>query len=169
MTSQTALNIILVVAQLVGMLCAEQHSLDPRICEALMAQPNRPVIMVIDDDAMIRLLIQDILDDVQYKVMLAADGATALTAMATVVPDLVTLDLDLPGITGGQVLELMRGQDRLRDVKVVIISSFEIIPPRVQELAQAIIRKPFDIDTLLEIIERLAPPPEPEHRNEQST
>jgi CheY-like chemotaxis protein len=132
-----------------------------------MARPNRPVIMVIDDDAMIRLLIQDILDDVQYKVMLAADGATALTAMATVVPDLVTLDLDLPGITGAQVLELMRGQDRLRDVKVVIISSLEIIPARVQELAQAIIRKPFDIDTLLEIIQRLAPPPESEHRNER--
>jgi CheY-like chemotaxis protein len=83
--------------------------------------------------------------------------------MATVVPDLVTLDLDLPGITGGQVLELMRGQDRLRDVKVVIISSLEIIPARVEELAQAIIRKPFDIDTLLEIIQRLVPPPEPEH------
>ncbi len=74
--------------------------------------------------------------------------------------------LDLPGITGAEVLELMRGQDRLRDVKVVIISSFEIIPARVQELAQAVIRKPFDIDSLLEIIQRLAPPPEHEHRNE---
>ena len=128
--------------------------------------PNRPVIMIIDDDATIRLLIQDILDDVQYKVMLAEDGATALIAMATVVPDLVTLDLDLPGITGAQVLELMRQNDQLREVKVVIISSAEIIPPRVQELAQAIIRKPFDVDTLVEIIQRLVPPPEPPHSKE---
>jgi DNA-binding response OmpR family regulator len=122
--------------------------------------------MIIDDDATIRLLIQDILDDVQYKVMLAEDGATALVAMATVVPDVVTLDLDLPGINGAQVLELMRQNDQLREVKVVIISSAEIVSPRVQELAQAIIRKPFDIDTLIEIIERLAPPPEPPHSKE---
>jgi CheY-like chemotaxis protein len=125
-----------------------------------MAVHNRPVVMVVDDDAVIRILIQDILDDVQYKVMLVADGATALTAMATVVPDVVTLDLDLPGINGAQVLELMRQNERLREVKVVIISSLDIIPPRVKELAQAVIRKPFDIDTLLEIIQRLAPPPE---------
>jgi CheY-like chemotaxis protein len=125
-----------------------------------MAVHNRPVVMVVDDDAVIRILIQDILDDVQYKVMLVADGATALTAMATVVPDVVTLDLDLPGINGAQVLELMRQNERLREVKVVIISSLDIIPPRVKELAQAVIRKPFDIDTLLEIIQQLAPPPE---------
>lgn len=130
-----------------------------------MVHPNRPVILIIDDDLAIRLLIQDILDDVQYKVMLAADGATALTAMATVVPDLVTLDLDLPGITGGQVLELMRQQDTLRDVKVVIISSLEIIPPHVKELSQAVLRKPFDVDALLDIIQRLAPPPGPDLSN----
>jgi CheY-like chemotaxis protein len=124
-----------------------------------MAPINRPVILVVDDDAAIRLLIQDILDDVQYKVILADDGAAALTAMATVLPDVVTLDLDLPGINGVRVLELMRQDEQLQQVKVVIISSLEIVPPRVKELAQAIIRKPFDVDTLLQIIQRLAPPP----------
>jgi CheY-like chemotaxis protein len=133
-----------------------------------MASINRPVIMVVDDDASIRLLIQDILDDVLYKVILANDGATALTAMATIIPDVVTLDLDLPGINGTQVLELMRQNDQLQAVKVVVISSAEIIPPRVQELAQAIIRKPFDIDTLLETIQRLAPPPDPHSSKEAS-
>jgi CheY-like chemotaxis protein len=127
-----------------------------------MAQRNRPVILVVDDDVAIRLLIQDILDDVQYKVILVADGAAALTAMETVVPDLVTLDLDMPGIHGGQVLELIRQHEHLRDVKVVIISSATIIAPRVKELAQAIIQKPFDIDDLLDIIQRLTPPPETE-------
>jgi CheY-like chemotaxis protein len=130
-----------------------------------MAHPNRPVILVVDDNPAIRLLIQDILDDMQYKVMLAADGPTALTAMTTIVPDLVTLDLDLPGITGGQVLELIRQQDSLRDVKVVIVSSTEIIPPQVKELSQAILRKPFDVDVLLDIIQRLAPPPGSEQSN----
>jgi CheY-like chemotaxis protein len=133
-----------------------------------MALINRPVIMVVDDDASIRLLIKDILDDVQYKVLLAEDGATALTAMATVVPDVVTLDLELPGINGAQVLELMRQNDQLREVKVVVISSLEIISPRVKDLAQAIIRKPFDIDSLLETIQRLAPPPEPKGSKEAS-
>ena len=127
-----------------------------------MAQRNRPVILVVDDDLAIRLLIQDILDDVHYKVILVADGSAALTAMETVVPDLVTLDLDMPGIHGGQVLELIRQHEHLRDVKVVIISSATIITPRVKELAQAILQKPFDIDDLLGVIQRLTPPPESE-------
>jgi len=126
-----------------------------------MAHRNRPVILVVDDDVAIRALIEDILDDVQYKVILAADGSAALTAMETVVPDLVTLDLDMPGLHGGQILELIRQQAHLRDVKVVIISSATIIAPRVKELAQAILQKPFDIDELLDVIQRLTPPPEP--------
>ena len=127
-----------------------------------MAQRNRPVILVVDDDVAIRTLIQDILDDVHYKVILVADGSAALTAMETVVPDLVTLDLDMPGIHGGQVLELIRQHEDLRDVKVVIITSATLIAPRVKELAQAVVQKPFDIDDLLEVIQRLTPPPKPE-------
>ena len=127
-----------------------------------MAQRNRPVILVVDDDVVIRTLIQDILDDVHYKVILVADGSAALTAMETVVPDLVTLDLDMPGIHGGQVLELIRQHEDLRDVKVVIITSATLIAPRVKELAQAVVQKPFDIDDLLEVIQRLIPPPKPE-------
>ena len=125
-----------------------------------MAQRNRPVILVVDDDLAIRLLIQDILDDVHYKVILVADGSAALTAMETVVPDLVTLDLDMPGIHGGQVLELIRQHEHLRDVKVVIISA-TTIAPRVKKLAHATLQKPFDIDDLLDIIQRLAPPLQP--------
>jgi len=134
-----------------------------------MAQRNRPVILVVDDDVAIRALIQDILDDVQYKVILAADGSAALTAMETVVPDLVTLDLDMPGIHGGQVLELIRQQEHLRDVKVVIISSATTIAPRVKKMAQAMLQKPFDIDDLLDIIQRLAPPPESERGKERNS
>ena len=131
-----------------------------------MAQRNRPVILVVDDDVAIRSLIQDILDDVHYKVILVADGSAALTAMETVVPDLVTLDLDMPGMHGVQVLELLRQHEHLRDVKVVVISSATLIAPRVKELAQAILQKPFDIDDLLDVIRRLAPPPESERGKE---
>ena len=124
-----------------------------------MPHQNRPVILVVDDDVAIRLFIQDVLDDVHYKVIVVADGSAALAAMETVVPDLVTLDLDMPGLHGGQVLERIRQQEHLRDVKVVIISSATIIAPHVKKLAQAILQKPFDIDDLLDIVQRLTPPP----------
>jgi CheY-like chemotaxis protein len=131
-----------------------------------MAQRNRPVILVVDDDLAIRTLIQDILDDVYYKVILAADGSAALTAMETVVPDLVTLDLDMPGIHGAQILELIRQHEHLHDVNVVVISSAAVVAPRVKKLAQAVLQKPFDIDDLLDIIQRFTPPPEAEHGKE---
>lgn len=125
------------------------------------ASNYRPVILTVEDDPPVRTLLRDIFIDAGYEVMLAEDGATALAAIGTVMPDVVTLDLEMPGLNGLQLLSAVRRRVGPRPLAVVIVSAQEP-SPAVRALAQAVVPKPFDIEDLLAIVARLVPPPERE-------
>src|SRR5215469_16900225 len=104
-----------------------------------MAAPApRPVVLVVEDDPNIRELLRFMLAEAGYEAMAVADGAAALTALETVRPDLVTLDLQLPGIDGAEVLRRMRRTPSLRALPVVIISGRSAIPSRTRRQAQGV-------------------------------
>jgi two-component system, OmpR family, phosphate regulon response regulator PhoB len=121
--------------------------------------PDRVVILVVEDDPLARELLQNVLTDEGYHVMAAATGEQALTTLGTVWPALITLDLDLPGITGDLMLAELRRRDETRAVPVIVVSAKHPIPREVRELAQAVVPKPFDIDELLTVIRDFVPPP----------
>jgi DNA-binding response OmpR family regulator len=128
-------------------------------------QDYHPMILVVEDTEATRELLYDLFTEEGYQVMLAEDGAAAMTALAEVRPDLVTLDLELPGINGTQVLELMRQDEQLQAIAVVIVSGLDPIPERATELARAVIHKPFQLDDLLATVRRFVPPPEDDIEN----
>jgi DNA-binding response OmpR family regulator len=105
-------------------------------------------------------LLQNVLTDEGYDVMAAQTGEQALTTVGTVWPALITLDLDLPGITGDMILAELRRRDETRALPVIIVSAKHPIPRDVRELADAIVPKPFDVDELLNVIRGLVPPPD---------
>jgi two-component system response regulator MprA len=121
-------------------------------------QTHHPVILVVEDTQATRELLYDIFSEEGYDIVLAADGQLALDALADVRPDLVTLDLELPVVDGLQVLEYIRRQPQLRDIAVLIVSGLDAIPARIQQLAQGVVQKPFQIDELLAGVRRLVPP-----------
>ncbi len=126
-----------------------------------MAAPvEHVIILVVEDDPLIRTLLTDVLTDEGYTVVAAETGDQALTAITTVWPRLITLDLDLPGISGELILAELRRRDETRELPVVAVTATEPIPASVRRLAQAIVPKPFDIDKLLTVIRKLVPPPE---------
>lgn len=118
---------------------------------------SKPTIMVVDDDATVRALLCDLLEDAGYHVLAMKSGVNALQALDTFTPALLTLDMEMPGMSGGQVL--MALQQRLGKLApaVIIISAQEILPHFVRYMAQAVIAKPFEIGTLLGVVERLLP------------
>jgi DNA-binding response OmpR family regulator len=121
-------------------------------------EPNHVVILVIEDDPNVRTLLRDIFVEEDYDVLLAASGEKALVTLTTVQPDLITLDLDLPGINGAVVLRQLREQQETERLPVVLVSAKERISSEVKAQAQAIVRKPFDVDDLLAVVRRLLPP-----------
>ena len=120
---------------------------------------DRPAILVVEDDDAIRGALQSLFTDEGYVVRLAANGTTALSALSTQRPDLVTLDLNLPDVSGVEVLRTIRQTVTLQTIKVVIISASLFLPPELQELADAAVAKPFDVAALLAIVAALLLPP----------
>jgi two-component system KDP operon response regulator KdpE len=106
-------------------------------------------ILVVDDEPQIRRALATNLRARGYEVDLAADGEAGLAAAAKSRPDVVVLDLGLPGIDG---LEVVRGLRGWTDVPIVVLSVREAESDKVAALdagADDYVTKPFGMDELL--------------------
>ncbi len=84
-----------------------------------MTETCRRTVLVVEDDDSNRLLISRFLDDSGYGVIEASDGPAALRALANATPDVVVLDLGLPGVDGLNVLRRVR---RDSGVPILVLS-----------------------------------------------
>lgn len=127
----------------------------PRHSGAERGQP-RPVIMVIEDSEEIRDLLGLVLEGEGYQVVAVAEGNGAVELARTLRPQLITLDLALPGKDGWQVLRELREQEATRDTPVLVISAYtrEMEPPLRQRVSR-VIPKPFYITQVVGEVKEL--------------
>lgn len=83
-----------------------------------------PRVLVVDDDPEMRVLLRRVLEGGPFEVTEAEDGETALEKLAEGGIDLVTLDLNLPGMKGTEVLEEIRRRPGSRDLPVVVATGY---------------------------------------------
>lgn len=83
-----------------------------------------PLILVVDDEANFREIISAQLGASGFRVEVAEDGPQALIRIQETKPDLVLLDMKMPGMDGAKFLEELRGNSEIKDTKVVFLSSF---------------------------------------------
>ena len=108
------------------------------------------LILIVDDEESIRLSLKGILDDEGYQVIEAENGADAIDMIRDEVPDLVLLDIWMPGMDGVQALE--RIKNLFPDMTVVMMSGHGTIETAVRATrigAFDFIEKPFSLDKLL--------------------
>ena len=105
-------------------------------------------VLVIEDDGPIAEMLVLLLGDAGYTVSVASTESEALEQARTLEPDLITLDLALPGVRGPNLLRALRADGN--DAPVVVISANpDELAPTDRALAAAVIRKPFDVDEML--------------------
>ena len=115
-----------------------------------MMQEN---VLVVDDHPEIRDLMVKILERRGYRVSTASDGHDALTQFALARPDLVIIDLSMPGLNGYQLCRLIRG---ISSVPVLIMSAQKGVEEKAYEMgADAFVSKPFDMEALWAEIDEL--------------
>lgn len=85
---------------------------------------GQATVLVVDDEKSNRLLLAELLKD-DYKVILAKDGAMALALAARHRPDIVLLDVVMPGLGGHDVLRDLKRRDETRDMPVIFISALD--------------------------------------------
>ena len=104
-------------------------------------------VLVVDDDPLSRRLLAKNLENEGYRASVAPDGMTALAALAEDPPDVVLLDLVMPGIDGLEVLTRIKADDALRHIPVILISGSDDADTVVRCLeigADDFLPKPFD-------------------------
>lgn len=107
---------------------------------------DRVMIGIIDDDEYIGDMLEEILGKQGYGVMRAYSGTEALLLLQQEKPDLILLDLMLPGLSGEEVLP------KIKDIPVIIMSAKGEVHKKVDLLlggAADYVTKPFDVDELL--------------------
>ena len=124
--------------------------------------PDRvPRVLVVDDEAVIRQLIAINLELEGFELHQAVDGLDALDQARAVDPDVVTLDVMMPGLDGWGTAERLKADPATSRARIVLISA----RTRPADLARgeaagadAYVTKPFDPDQVVEVVRRLVAP-----------
>ncbi len=109
----------------------------------------KETILVVDDERLVRWSLQQKLEQWGYHISLAEDGATALARVQLDNPDLITLDVKLPDMTGIEVLSELRSRNV--QVPVIVITAFGLVDDAVKSLklgAYDFIEKPINFEKL---------------------
>lgn len=117
-------------------------------------QQTAKKIMIIDDEPSFRTAIKRALYGKDYEITLAEDGFQAGVKLMQQKPDLITLDLDMPGLNGFEVLTFIRQMPELALLKVIVISGLaedELAKAKANG-ADAVLSKPFENSTLSNVI-----------------
>lgn len=115
-------------------------------------------VLVVDDDREIVDLTATILRDGGYAVQTASNGREALAAARQGRPDLILLDINMPGIDGWESLRLLRLDEETRAIPVAMFSVRFDLKEKMEALkrsADDYIVKPFRYDEMLERVARL--------------
>lgn len=124
------------------------------------ATPVRGKVLIVDDDAAVRLVAVDALEAMGHQVSQASDGFEALAQIAADAPDVIVIDYAMPGMTGAQLAAQVR--DRLPDIRILFVTGYADIESVRATLGadQLILRKPYHFDALVSAVgQALAPSP----------
>lgn len=132
---------------------------DMPVPQELVERGNR--VLIVEDESAMASAIQRVLRPAGYETEVASDGFQAGALLGTFKPAVLTLDLNLPGLPGMDVLRFVRNNDALRDTRILVVSAKAqaALDDALACGADAALAKPFDNGELLDCVNRLC------HRN----
>lgn len=122
-----------------------------------MSRPS-PLVMVVDDFRDGRELVAEILVDAGLRTTEAADGLEALAKAATLLPDLILLDLTLPGVDGWELTRRLKADPATRRIPIIALTAHALQGPLERARAvgcDLVLTKPCAPDELVKQVQQL--------------
>ena len=116
------------------------------------AEKRRRRILAVDDNKQNLVLVEKALTNAHYEVLTAQDGPSALSVIHSAAPDLVLLDVMMPGMSGYEVCQRIRANEATRLLPVVMLTALNDVADRVHGIdagADDFLSKPFNREELL--------------------
>lgn len=118
-------------------------------------EPRKKRILVVDDSEDMRFLLEQLLEDDGYAVILAEDGQEAISQAQQGNPDLILMDMSLPLMNGWEAVAYLRQQGPFRHTPIIAVTAH--VSKSDEERAFAVgcnahVGKPFDVVMLLQCI-----------------
>jgi CheY-like chemotaxis protein len=124
------------------------------------SKAQRPLVLVVDDFTDGRELVAEILGHAGYRTEEAATGPEALSKARELIPDLILLDLSLPGLDGWEITRRLRADEATRGIRIVALTAHATRQPIERARAvgcDAVLTKPCVPDALIEQVAALLP------------
>jgi len=129
----------------------------PAAFEPMVARPDAPVIMVVDDSLTVRKFTSRLLEREGYQVVTAKDGVDALEHTLGTIPDVMLVDIEMPRMDGFELTRNVRGDPRTHGIPIIIISSRTAEKHRAQAAQLGVngyLGKPYQESDLLGLLSR---------------
>jgi two-component system cell cycle response regulator DivK len=114
-------------------------------------------VLVVEDYEDARVMVEMILEDAGYRVILAADGAEGVTLARQHRPDAILMDIFMPGLDGIEATRRIKADPSTADVPVIAYTAKPASVREGDELFAAVCAKPCPPDQLLKILGEFAP------------
>ena len=116
---------------------------------------EKPFALIVEDNPDIVALFQHVLDLAGYHTEIVLDGIRAMERISAFHPDIVLLDLQLPGMTGVEILKQMRTNEELSTIPVVVITAYSNYSDRLPFQPDLLLLKPVNVQQLSSLVQRL--------------
>ncbi|MGB7877057.1 MAG: response regulator [Anaerolineales bacterium] len=116
---------------------------------------DKPFALLIEDDRDVAALFRHVLDMAGYRSESVYDGLEAMKRLSNSQPDVVLLDLQLPGLSGVDILQKMRADERMKTIPVIVITAYAYVAKSLPIEPDLFLLKPVDIHDLSSLIQRL--------------
>lgn len=121
-----------------------------------------PLALIIEDDEDQNLVFTKALEMAGYDTESIRDGITAQKRLTEIVPDMIILDLHLPGLNGRELLSQIRKDQRLAKVRVVLATADAAFADSLQSQADLVLLKPISFSQLSALASRYFHHPRPD-------
>ena len=115
---------------------------------------NEPSALIIEDDPDLVHIFAEALEQSGFQTTTVSDGSLAVELLSNTVPDIVLLDLHLPGVSGSKILRAIRADGRLCETRVIIATADDRTAEDLRNEADLILLKPISFKQLRKLSAR---------------